>query len=291
MKLLWYLIFRLFAGIFVVFPFWLLYLISDFFYYVVFYLIRYRKSVVINNLKKAFPAKSETEIHRTCKAYYRFLTDVMVESLKGFTMSKESIIKRHKIVNPEILTTYYDQNRSVIGVSGHYGNWEWGTMSSGLQIKHKTIGFYQPLTNPFLDRFLKKTREKCETSLVSIKTTFETFQANSNKACSYLMLADQSPTNLERAFWIDFLGIDTAFLHGPEKYARLYNLPVIYIDIKPIRRGFYELELIPLTENPNELKDGELTALFAQTLEKRIIDNPKYWLWSHRRWKRSRTSS
>jgi KDO2-lipid IV(A) lauroyltransferase len=236
----------------------------------------------------AFPYRPEKEINKIAKEYYKHLADVMVESFKGLSMSKRSVIRRHKIVNPEILDKYFNQNISVIGVSGHYGNWEWGTASSGLQVKHRVIGFYQPLTNAYFEKYIRINRGKFSTQMVSIRETFETFKINEGKACAYLMIADQSPSNLEKSYWIDFMGIETPFLHGPEKYARMYNLPVIYIDIKPIKRGFYELELIPVTEKPLEFGDGELTKMFAQMLEERINKNPRYWIWSHRRWKNAK---
>ena len=288
MNFVYYLIFRLFTGLFFLLPFWVLFIISNLFYYLAFYVIGYRKKVVMSNLKKAFPEKSEAEVYNIAKKFYKYLADIMVESLKGFTMSRKDIIKRHKILNPEILESYFEKNISIIGVSGHYGNWEWGSMSGGLQVKHHNIAFYKTLSNPYIDRFLKRSRQKCSTQLVSITETFDAFLTNKDKACAFLMIADQSPSNADRAIWINFLGIETAFLHGPEKYARMNNLPVLYIDIRPVRRGYYELELIPITEAPNELKEGELTRLYGNMLEQRIRERPQYWIWSHRRWKHSR---
>ena len=102
------------------------------------------------------------------------------------------------------------------------------------------------------------------------------------------MIADQNPSNKEKAIWVDFLGIDTAFLHGPEVYALKLNYPVVYIDIKRVKKGFYEIELLPLVENPSIMQPGEITQLYAQAIEKRIQSAPQYWLWSHKRWKNSR---
>ncbi|HEY4787955.1 MAG TPA: lysophospholipid acyltransferase family protein [Bacteroidales bacterium] len=288
MNLFFYLIFRLFISLFKLLPFRLLYLISDVFYYLAFYVLRYRRKIVSGNLTKAFPDKASTEIQRITKQYYRYLADIMVESLKGFTMSPKSIVKRYKVLNPEILEQYYIRKQSVIGVSGHYGNWEWGSISGAFQLKHLPVALYKPLTNPYIDRFLKRNRAKYGTQLASIKETFETFETNKHSTCIYLMIADQSPKNLEKAYWVDFFGLDTPFLHGPEKYARIYRLPVVYIDIRPVKRGFYEIELIPITEAPNDMKDGELTERWVRMLEERITKNPQFWIWSHRRWKRTR---
>lgn len=290
MNLFFYLIFRVLAGVFVLFPFWVLYFFSDLLYVAAFYGFRYRKKVVFSNLKRVFPEESNAEIQYLSRLFYRYFTDVMVESLKGLTMSKKNIVKRYSILNPELLDKYYEQHISMIGVSGHYGNWEWGSIAGGLQIKHHPVAFYKPISNGYIDKFVRKSRQRCGTQLASIQKTFDTFVTNKDKTCVFLMIADQSPStiHLDKAYWLEFLGIDTAFLYGPEKYAKMYNLPVFYIDIRPVKRGYYELELILLTDSPNKLNDGELTMMFVKMLEKRIKDKPQYWMWSHRRWKRTR---
>ena len=145
--------------------------------------------------------------------------------------------------------------------------------------------------NTQVDVFARKHRSKFNTRLASIKETSNTFDALSGMPHAYIMASDQSPTNLKECHWIDFLNQDTPWLHGPEKYARKYNWPVIYVDIQKVKRGYYEIKLVLITDNPASLSDGEITRLYTQHLEKSILQEPAFWLWSHKRWKVRRDKS
>jgi Kdo2-lipid IVA lauroyltransferase/acyltransferase len=269
-------------------PFKALYIFSDFIYLLIYHVIGYRRNVVSSNLRSSFPEKNAKERLLIERQFYHHLCDISLESIKGFTMSPQEIIRRHHILNPALADYYFDNNLSVIAVPGHYNNWEWGSLSPGLQIKSPIVAFYKPLNNRLVDAFVKKHRAKFNTSLASIRETALTFNDFGTTPNVFIMASDQSPTNLRDCYWFDFLNHDTPWLHGPEKYARKYNWPVIYVDIQKVKRGFYELNLAVLTENPASLPDGEITRLYAKHLENSILMNPAYWLWSHRRWKHQR---
>jgi len=269
-------------------PFRIMYVLSDLVFFLIYHVIGYRRKVVIANLKSSFPEKDESEIRLLTIKFYHHLCDISLESIKGFTMSKQELIRRHHIINPDLADHYFNSNISVIAVPGHYNNWEWGSLSPGLQIKYPVVAFYKPMSNKLVDAFVKKHRAKFNTRLASIRETSITFDELSAMQNAFIMAADQSPSNLEDSYWFDFLNQDTAWLHGPEKYARKYNWPVIYVDIQKVKRGFYKLELVLLTENPASLPDGEITRLYAQHVEKSIMQEPAYWLWSHKRWKHVR---
>lgn len=250
--------------------------------------LKYRVKVTRSNLRLAFPEKSDAELAVIEKQSYQNLADISVEALKGFTMRNSAIRERHKILNPELLDYYYNQKQSIIGVAGHLNNWEWGALSAGIQLKHHPVAIYKPLSNKLIDWFIKWNRSIRGTELVPTNQTFDTFQKYKHKPCIYILVADQSPSNLSKAYWINFFNQDTACIHGPEKYAKMYNYPVIYIDIKRVKRGYYTVELSVLCDKPNELQDGELTAAYMHRLEQSIRENPESWLWTHRRWKRKR---
>jgi KDO2-lipid IV(A) lauroyltransferase len=247
--------------------------------------------VIVSNLRRAFPEKSEKEIARLTYKNYQNLTDILLESLKGFSLRNKTLIKRYQITNPQIIEQYYQANQSVIGVTGHYGNWEWGALAGSLQINHCAIAFYKPIKNKYIDQYIKKSRANNGTYLKSIFYTSQTFKNFEDKICIYLMVADQSPSNTAKSYWVDFLGQETACLHGPEKHARNNNYPVIYLDIQRKKRGYYEVTFSNLTDNPRELKDGEITQMFMKKLEEIIRKKPENWLWSHKRWKKSRKKS
>lgn len=205
------------------------------------------------------------------------------------TLSREELEKRHRYVNPGIVNKYLDSNKSAIGVTAHYGNWEWGAFSGATQFHGEMIAFYKPMNNKIIDRYMVEHRARFNCHLSSIGETYYTFRHYLNSVVTYFMVADQSPSNLRRSYWFNFLNQDTAFIHGPEDYSRLYNLPVIFIEIKRIKRGYYELHFSLLADNPASLPSGEITRLYAEKLESVIRKEPAYWLWSHRRWKRQRS--
>jgi len=283
-----YIFLRTLIILFQLLPFRLIYIFSDCMYYLVYYVIKYRRNVVKTNISSSFPDKSEEEITVLTKKYFHHLCDISIESIKGFSMSAKELIRRFHIRNPEIIHSFLHNNISIIAVPGHYNNWEWGSLSPGLQINHQIVGIYKPMSNKRVDAYLKVNRVKHNTLLAPMHETAKIFKELSNRACAFIMAADQRPTNMKDCYWFDFLHHDTPWIHGPEKYARLYNYPVFYVDVMKVRRGFYEIKLELITDNPASLPEGEITRLYAHHLEKSITHEPAYWLWSHNRWKYSR---
>ncbi len=279
---------RFFSILFGLLPFWVLYLFSDVLRFFLYNVFGYRKEIVEKNLRDSFPEKSDAEIKRLMKLSYKNLADVTVESFKGFTMSEKQIVARHKGINKEIVSEYFQEGRSVIFLPNHYGNWEWGSLSPAPQLKKNVVVLYKPLGNKYLDRFVRKNRSRTGSFLGSIYNTARIFRDNKDIPTVYILASDQSPSDTKRSFWVDFLGRETAFLHGPELYARKYNFPVVFVDIQRVKRGYYTMFFSILTDKPNEKKPGEITALYAKKLEEVIRKKPENWLWSHRRWKLQR---
>jgi len=280
-----YVIFRFFIFCFWLMPFWMLYLFSDFLYYWFYYITGYRKKIVFENLRNSFPSKQETEIRKIAKGFYHHLVDIVLEGMKAFTIKEKDILGRYHLLHMEFLDELYRKNQSVICVAGHYNNWEWGGVVSGILVSHRPIGFYKPLSNPYIDRYTIRSRAKGRAVLASILHTAETFRKRWGGPCVFYMVADQSPSSPRFAQWVTFLNQKTATLHGPEKYARLHNLPVYFSKVRKIKRGHYELEFVLLSDTPGMTEPGEITERFMNELEKLIMEAPQYYLWSHRRWK------
>jgi len=271
-------------------PFTVLYWFASIIRLLIYRIFGYRKKVVVQNLKGSFPDYNSIEIRRITDRFYKNLTDIFLESIRAFTMTRKQILARHRIINPEVLDPFNKTGQSVIGVTGHYCNWEWGSLSAGLQTGYKAVAFYKPLNNKYIDRFVRWSRSRFGTTLAPIKETSKTFEDLKNTKTMFLMAADQGmPSKFkDKAYWVQFLNRDTAFLHGLEKHARNSNLPIIYTDIQRVKRGFYEIKLTVLTTNPNELPEGAITEMYARKLESIILKKPENWLWSHRRWKLTR---
>jgi Kdo2-lipid IVA lauroyltransferase/acyltransferase len=281
-------IFLLFVVLIGLIPFRMLYLFSDFIRFMLHRVTGYRKKVILANLKASFPELSEKELYPIVRSVYKNLADVTVEGLKAFTMSARQIKARHFISSTEVIESFLSSGRSVIALPGHINNWEWGSLSPGLFTTYPIIAFYKPLSNTYIDRFLQRSRSKFGTTLASIYKTGLVFERNSGIPSVYIMAADQSPSNVKRSLWISFLGRDTAFLHGPEKYARMHNFPIVYVDVRRVKRGYYILDISLITDDPSQLPEGEITRRYAGKLEEVIRKSPGSWLWSHRRWKLTR---
>jgi KDO2-lipid IV(A) lauroyltransferase len=268
-------------------PVALLYWFSSLVGFVLFRIVGYRKDVVRKNLEGSFPGISENELKRITRLFYKNLADIFLEGIWAFTMSRKQIYSRHRIINPGILEPFAQTGQSVIAVTSHYTNWEWGTLSANAVPGYNIVALYKRINNKFIDKLVRLNRSKFGTTLASINETSLTFEKYKDKKTIFLMASDQGMPKkfIEKAYWVHFLNRDTPFLHGMEKYARQNNLPVIYIDIQRIGRGYYTIELSVLTTKPLELKEGCLTEIYARKLESIILKKPEDWLWSHRRWK------
>ena len=284
MEFLSYLFFRLFVWFIGVLPFRFIYRLSDFTAFILYSVAGYRKKVVMDNLKASFPGKPKEELRRIAKATYRNLTDVMLEGIKVFTMNTDEILKRYRTVNPEVLSQPEYKEKSIITVSAHICNWEWGAFTLPEHTARTVVAFYKPLSNKYIDLYLRKNRERGNTILMSIEKTAGIVKHRNNKSV-WVLIADQNPSNPHKAVWVNFFGRPTAFLPGPEILGKMYDLPVFFVEIRRLKRGLYEYEFHHLTDHPAQLKKGELTEMFARITESVIRKNPGNWLWTHRRWK------
>jgi KDO2-lipid IV(A) lauroyltransferase len=266
-------------------PFRLLYGLSDFLFLLFYYIIGYRKKIVLGNIQRSFPEKSHQEQLEICKKFYRHFCDLILESLKTFTISEKQVLKRVTCKNPEVINKYYERQQSVIIAGGHYNNWEIFAVAVSALIKHKAIGIYKPLSNIYFDKKMRDTRSKYGLYMISTKVVKQVFEQEANNLTAIIFAIDQSPSNPKSAHWMKFLNQDTAVLFGTEKYAKEYNYPVVYGRINKEKRGHYSFELFDVTDQPATTAHGEITEKITQLLEKDIRNIPQYWLWSHRRWK------
>ena len=272
-------------------PYPILYGISNFLYVVFFYVVGYRKNVVLNNLQNSFPNKTTTEINTIAKGFYKHFADLIVESVKLFSISQKNISKRFTVNNPEVLNAYADSKQSIILVGGHYNNWEMLAVGIDHQIKHQSVGLYTKLSNPFFEKMMLESRSKFGLRMVRTKQTSRYFEEDSANNTVTIFGADQSPTYNKNVYWTTFLNQETAVAFGTERYAKKFNYPVLFGSIHKVKRGYYSFDVQLITENPLETEDGYITEQHTRMLENQINQEPSYWLWTHKRWKRKRKNS
>jgi KDO2-lipid IV(A) lauroyltransferase len=269
-------------------PYPLLYGLSNLLYYIIFYLIGYRKKVVFQNIKNSFPDKTHAEHVDIAKKYYRHFCDLTLESLKVFTISEKEVRSRMVLKNPEVVNHYFNQGKSVIIAGGHYNNWELFAVAIASMIRHQAVAIYKPFTSKFFDEKMRNTRGKYGLRMISTKIVKEVFESGKNDLTATIFGIDQSPPFADKCHWMTFLNQDTGVLFGAEKYAKEYNYPVVFCRINKERRGYYVYEFENACEEPTQTKQGEIIEKLTRMLEQDIIKEPEYWLWSHKRWKHKR---
>lgn len=268
-------------------PFPVLYGFSNFARFLLHRVFKYRVNVVQSNLERAFPEKSAEQREQIEFDFYQSLTDIILETLKSNGTSDARILPRVTADNMEIIHDYLDQGRSVLMIGGHQGNWEWYSVNfSYHQLPISVI--FKPLKNPLINAYLDKKRSRPGIEMVPMGETAKSFEKCKTETRVYALVADQNPSNKSKGYWNEFFGIDTVFLHGPEKYSQLYNLPTVFGQVTREKRGHYSIRFELLCEDPNKLADGELTKRFANKMEATIREQPETWLWSHKRWKHTR---
>jgi KDO2-lipid IV(A) lauroyltransferase len=270
-------------------PFWVLFGISDFFYIILRYVVKYRHKVITENLAKAFPEKTSSEIQKITNKFYHHSCDIFFETIKSYSISTEQMEKRMKFKNIEMLNKHFDTGKSVILLGMHYNNWEWNSFLPN-KSKHDIVVIYNPLrSSAAFEKFILKIRTRWGCEFVPVhKSRRVVFEFAKAETPSVLALgADQSAPQSSK-FWTMFFNREAPFFSGPEKIAAHSNLPVFLHYARKVKRGMYEIEFIPLFENPKEVEPNKILLTYIEKMEELIAEEPEYYLWSHRRWKHTR---
>lgn len=280
-----------FAYYILVFPFsklplWALYLFTDFFYLLLISVVPYRRKLVKKHISKSFPALSKVEQKKLLLKFYRHLTDILAEGLKNLSISKKELNRRLTVVNKEVIDQFYTKGKSVLLVGAHYNNWEWVITSQNFLLEHQAVGIGMKMTSDFWDEKINARRSRFGMKVVHNENFRDELQKLGKSPYSLLVLADQSPSNTKKSYWADFLNQKTAFLFGTEMIANELDLPVVYIHLKKVKRGHYEISFETICENPRKMEYGQISDKHIAILERNILSAPEFWIWTHNRWKR-----
>jgi KDO2-lipid IV(A) lauroyltransferase len=280
-------VYRIVYGIFYAFsllPWRVMYFFSDCLYALVYYVIGYRKKVVMDNLAIVFPEKTEKERVRVAKDFYRNFTDYFFEIIKLISIS-ESEVKKRITGNIELINELPAEVKSISLVSGHFFNWEIANLAVALISRFKVLGVYMPIGNKIFDRLMCEVRGKYGTVLIPATDFKREFVKYARTNFALGLIADQNPGDPAFAHWMPFFGRLTPFLKGPERNSKANNSAVIYGHLYKERRGYYKVDATLITLDPNSFEEGALTKKLVEITEASIRKKPSNYLWSHRRWK------
>ncbi|MEW7279755.1 lysophospholipid acyltransferase family protein [Aquimarina sp. 2201CG1-2-11] len=267
-------------------PWRLFYFLSDCVYVLVYYIIRYRRKTVIQNLQLVFPEKSIEEINKIRKAFYKHMCDMFLEMIKSLSISKEDLIKRYKVVNLEEFHEYEKKNKSIITMMGHYGSFEWSNAIDLVSL-NPCVGIYKKIENKYFDRLAHRIRGRFGSRLIaSSKVARQIIKdKQENNICGYGMISDQTPKINSTKYWTDFMGVKVPIFMGGEFLAQRLDVIVLYLHVEKVKRGHYEVRFIPITENSKEEDPYYVTKKYLRLLEAQIHEKPEFYLWTHKRWK------
>ena len=278
-----------FLWIISILPFRIFYWLSDCIYVLVYYIVGYRKKTVRENLALALPHLSDKERLEIEKKSYHHLCDMFLEMVKTMTISSEEMNKRFKITNLEVIKEYEKKGKSIMLIASHYASWEW-LITLNQKISFLGVAVYKKLANKHFDKLVRDIRSKYNTELVPTSKTIPLIANNqkNNIQCVYGLASDQSP-KADRIFhWESFMGVEVPVHTGPEMLAKKYDMTVVFAKVKKVKRGYYELTIIPLSDNPKSIPDFGITHIYIKEVEKQILEAPEYYFWTHKRWKHRR---
>lgn len=267
-------------------PFRVLYIISDGIYFLFFYVIGYRKKVVLDNLKMVYPEKPEKELKTIQKKFFGHFVDTLIEAIKAITISEISIKKRYTYKNIELINKLYNEGKSIVLVGSHYGNWEW-VVGMPLVAKIDCYTSYTKIQNKNFENLIKNSRSKFGMTCVKSSEIIKEILKNvkQQKQGLYLLVSDQSPMLHKSQYWAEFLNVKVPIFTGAEMISKKFNFAVVNINTSRVKRGYYESEFELITDTPKELEENAITDAYLRVTEKQIYKQPEFYLWSHKRFK------
>lgn len=267
-------------------PWSIIYKISDFLFFLAYRLFSYRKKVVLENLKHAFPEKTAADREAIAKAFYANLADVIVETIKTLNLTEKELQQRAVVLNPEVMGQHSSAGRSVIILTQHQCNWEWMSIAFTQYFDELQLAVYQKLKSKFSEHLMHQIRSKFGTVMVERKTLMRKLAQHRKEVKLIGLMSDQRPRQSQPTYWTTFLNMPTGFVTGAGKLAESLDCAVVFAEMRRVKRGYYEISLKPLA-NPPHAKDmaEKLLEKFAREAEMAITRQPANWLWSHKRWK------
>jgi Kdo2-lipid IVA lauroyltransferase/acyltransferase len=289
MQFLAYLIFYPLLWLISKLPFRLLYALSDVIYIIIYYIIGYRKKTVRSNIALALPHLSEKERLTIEKKSYRHLCDMFLEMIKTMSITRKEIDERFTFNNLDVYLDLEKKGKSIAVMIAHYASYEW-VISMNRIISFEGFAIYKKIRNPYFDKMVRDIRSKFQANLITTKETIDVIQKNTDEGRLgiYGFAGDQSPKSDKAFHWVTFMGVEVPIHTGAEMLAKRFDMNVIFLKVKKVKRGFYEATFEVLSDDVRSVPDYQISDRFAERVEKQILEAPEYYLWTHKRWKHKR---
>lgn len=292
MQFLIFLIFYPLIWLISILPFKLLYLLSDAVYILVYRIVGYRKKTVRQNLVIAFPEKSDGERLEIEKKFYHHLCDIFLEMAKTLTISQKEMDRRYVFTNVELYKDVEKQQKSIAMMMAHYGSYEWAVSMNKFFVEYTGFAIYKKIANEHFDKLVRDIRTRFKAVLITTKEAIPTIQANQDNGTLgvYGFASDQSPKSSKAHHWGTFMGVETPVHTGAEMLAKRFDMNVVFLKTRKVKRGFYEGTFEILSLDAKSVPDYDITDEFLRRVEMQIRTAPEFYLWTHKRWKHTRAT-
>ncbi|WP_109435400.1 lysophospholipid acyltransferase family protein [Aquimarina sp. AU119] len=267
-------------------PWKLFYAFSTSIFFIIYYIIGYRKRTVTENLILVFPEKAEKEIKKIRKEFYKHMCDMFLEMIKSISISNQEMMERFKVTNLEKIQNLEAKGQNIMVFMAHYASYEWANVID-IQTNFQAVGIYKPIGNIYFDRLVRRIRARFGSRVVTNKNAMREITEDQTKDGLYMygLAADQSPKLHKAMYWTNFMGIKAPTFLGAEVLSKRLGINTYYLQVEKIKRGYYEATFVSITEDPKNCEDYSIVKKYLRLLEKQITNNPQYYLWSHKRWK------
>ena len=268
-------------------PLPVLYFISDGGYFIVYHVLGYRKDIVLDNLRNAFPAKSDDELYQIRKRFYKSFCDQWIETIKLLSISKEELNRRFS-GNWEVFRQLGAEGKNTYAILGHNFNWEWANVACQYNTPQQYACIYLPVESSAFNRMMLRVRSGSGAWMVSMKALKSGLSRLKDVQHILALAADQNPSAPEVAEWISFMNREAPFFRGPEQMARRAKAAVVFAGIRKIKRGYYKINLLRYCDDASLTTAGDILKAYVSFVESQIRAQPENWLWTHKRWKHSK---
>ncbi len=286
MQLLLYILFYPILLLISYLPFRLLYILSDFLFLIMYYVIGYRKKVVSHNLELALPHLTDQERKEIERKSYRHLCDMFLETMKTMSITQKQIDKRFIFKNIEVYNDLEKKGKSIALMCAHYASYEW-VVSLNRKIDFKGYAIYKKINNKYFDKLIRDIRSKFDAHLIHSRESISIIEENSlkNELCLYGFASDQSPLIKPVTYWSKFLNIEVPIHTGAEFLAKKFNMNVMFLKVEKVKRGHYEAYFEVLSDDVQSIPDYQITDVFMRKVEEQIYEAPEFYMWTHKRFK------
>ena len=266
-------------------PLGLLYAVMAGLMFLVFRVFRARVGVVRGNIEACFPQMPPREVSRLVAGHYYQVAQMVAETFKAAGMTRAQFAARVQLKNLALAQQLLGEGRPVLLIAAHQANWEWVLHALALHLGHPLDVGYKPIKSAWAEAMMYAIRTRFGAHLVPAKELLADMLKRRAIVRGIAMLADQEPLSSEHKQWLTFLGRDTAFYMGPEQMAKATRYAAVFVALRRVKRGYYEIEFMPLAASGEKLEPGEFTTRYARLVEQEILAAPQDWTWGHRRWK------